>query len=252
MNLIIPQNIFSAIFAFSLPADLKSNIDVKESSLISRELDRNDNLIGLIPSCDLINHKNFFVSRKTAVSFDGSLSNSYFYFKPEQVKIDKIYLKGDISKNEILLSKILFAERFSSDAEFILDTEPVNFLDRNYIIAGNENLNAAYLDNRISFSDELAELLNAPYVNFVLASKNMELLKEFTSHLEPIDKQVEDNISKILDNISLEGKVAEFITENLSGVYFDMTEIEETSIKELFKLLYYHGFVDDLFDINFV
>ncbi len=252
MNILIPQNIFSAIFALSLPENVQSNIVVKESSLIGRELELSDNSIGLMPSCDLIDHRDLFVSSKAGISFDGELSNTYFYFVPEQTVFNKIFLRGDISKNEVLLSKILFAEKFSSEVEFLIDTEPLKLGERNYIIAGNENLSPEYLKTRLSFSDEMADLLNSPYTNFLLVSRNERMLKEFDSMLGSLDSIIEDNINKILGRITLENSVADYIRENLNTVYYEITENETDSLKELIKLLYYHGFVDDMFDIKFV
>jgi len=92
MNIIIPQNIYSALFAFSLPDNLKENIIIKESSLIIKELEKNKDNVGLIPSLDLLLHPEIFVSETFAVSFDGLLSNSYLYFMPEQNGLKKICL----------------------------------------------------------------------------------------------------------------------------------------------------------------
>ncbi|KAB2844186.1 MAG: hypothetical protein F9K45_05190, partial [Melioribacteraceae bacterium] len=114
MKVVIPQNIYAAIFAINLPGEIKNNIKVTASSLIANEIEKGNSDIGLMPTFDLINHKDFFVSGKAALSFDGILSNTYFYFVPGTEKISEIFLRGDISSNEIILSKILFSERFNS------------------------------------------------------------------------------------------------------------------------------------------
>ncbi|MFA3782953.1 hypothetical protein ABRY23_07820 [Melioribacteraceae bacterium 4301-Me] len=252
MDILLPQNIFAAIFALSLPADNIKNIIVKESSLIARDLELHEDYIGLMPSCDLIDHRDLYVSSKIGISFDGELSNAYFYFLPEQKNFDKVFLRGDISKNEVILPKILFNERFSADVEFVIDKEELKLNERNYIIVGNENLSQNFLKSRISLADEIAELLNAPYTNYLLTSKNKDLLTDFTIKLTDLDKIVEDNINKILNKIDLEINMADYIRENLGSIYFEITETEIDSINELIKLLFYHGFVDDIFDIKFV
>ena len=50
MKIIIPQNIFTTIFALALPDSEKGKIVVKESSLIVKELEANKDSIGIIPS----------------------------------------------------------------------------------------------------------------------------------------------------------------------------------------------------------
>ena len=104
----------------------------------------------------------------------------------------------------------------------------------------------------MSFSDQVAELLDYPYINFVLASKDENLIKDFNSTFESIDRKVEDEISEILNKLDLNEETNEFIRMNLNSVYFDMTPNEVEGLKELYKLLFYHGLIEDLFEIKFV
>lgn len=252
MNFIIPKNIFSALLTLSLPDDEKKNIIVKESSLISREIAANPGSVGLIPSCDLINHRDLFVSSKSAVSFDGMLSNAYLYFPPDEKGFKSIYMRGDVSINEIILSKIMFSERFSSQVEIVVDSGQKDTASRNYLVAGNENFTDWDYRNSISFADNIAELIDGPYVNYVLASADEENLKIFAKNLDGLDSVIDDSIAKYLSKTGLGDEVNQFITENLGSVYFEMTENEKNSLTELLKLVYYHGIVEDLFDIKFV
>ena len=80
MKLIMPKNVFSAILKTALPQKYQIDILYQESSLICKSLEYNTSAIALIPSLELINNRNLFVSKKIALSFDGMLSNSYFYF----------------------------------------------------------------------------------------------------------------------------------------------------------------------------
>ena len=83
MKLIIPKNIYSALFALSLPDELKDSICVESSSLISREVKNGNADIALMPSLDLLKNNDLFVSKKIGISFDGLLSNSYLHLVPE-------------------------------------------------------------------------------------------------------------------------------------------------------------------------
>lgn len=252
MKLFIPQSIYSAIFAMTLNEDLQGSTIVKPSSMIAQELENTPDSIGLMPSCDLYKHKNLFVSRRGAISFDGVLSNSYIYFSTEQERFEDIYLRGDISTNEIILSKILFSERYDTDINVNLDTGQLDFSEKNYIIAGNENLDYEPFETAMSYADQISAILDAPYVNFVFASKNESLIAEFNSNFENIDQTIEDNIVEFLDKIDLVESMRQKMINGLSSVYYEMTEVETESLNDLLKLPFYKGIFKDLIDVKFV
>ena len=252
MKLILPKNVFSAILKTALPQEYQTEIMYQESSLVCKSLEYNTSAIALIPSLELVNHRNLFVSQKIALSFDGVLSNSYFYFVEGEKKFQKIYLRGDISLNEIFLAKILFAEKFSSQIEITLDTNKTAEKGRDYIIAGDENFHLWDYQSAISLADEVSEMIDLPYVNFVFASQDKEALKEFHKQINPIDERIESEIVNIIKELNLSEKTKEFITENLGSIYFDVTDNEETAVNELIKLIFYHGIIDDIFDVKFL
>ena len=252
MNIVIPQNIYSAIFAIQLPDEIKTDIKVTASSLIANEIEKGNSDVGLIPSFDLLNHRELYVSRKVALSFDGLLSNTYFYFVPGSDKISEIFLRGDVSSNEIILSKILFSERFEANIKLTLDTSEIIDENKNYIITGGDNFGSFDFNKGISFADQVAEMIDYPYVNYVWVSKSENKLKEFNKFFEEIDKKVEDKIGVILSSMNLSKEVNEFITGNLNTVYFEMTDNEVAGLHELIKLPFYHGIIKELFELNLV
>lgn len=252
MKILFPQNIFSALLVLSLPEDLKKNVEIKSSATIAKELEDDPSAIGFLPSCDLIDHKDFFVSNKFFIAFDGLLSNSYLYFSPNQKNLSEFLLRGDVSKNDILLAKILFSERFDTALSFKIDlNESVND-EQNFIVSGRENFDNNLYQNGLSFSDQVAELIDYPYVNFILAAKSEKMIKEFSSKFESLDRRIEDDINNILAKLDLDNATKDFFKMNLNSVYFDMTKNEIDGLKELYKLLFYHGIIEDLFEINFV
>jgi len=153
MKLILPKNVFSDILKTALPQEYGKEILYQESSLICKSLEYNMEAVALIPSLELVNNRNLFVSNKIALSFDGALSNSYFYFIEGEKNFQKIYLRGDISLNEILLAKILFAEKYSAQIDITLDTNKTAEKGRDYIIAGDENFHLRDYQSAISLAD---------------------------------------------------------------------------------------------------
>lgn len=251
MKLITPKNYFTSIFTEAVN---KKELELffVEASLVGKELEYNTSAVALMPSLDLINHRNLFVSRKYAVSFDGMLSNSFFYFHQNKRKFEKIFLRGDVSLNDIILTKILLSERFSSQAEISLDTAAVPANEKDYLVAGNENFSLWDFKSGISFSDQIAEMLDLPYVNFVFASPDKEALTAFNTLVGNVDQIIEDKIDDILRKLNPPDGVKTFLKENLDSIYFEMTPHETEGLNELIKLLFYHGIIDDMFDIKFV
>lgn len=252
MKLILPKNIFSAILKTALPQDYQLEILYKESSLICKSLEYNTSAIALIPSLELVNHRNLFVSKNISVSLDGVLSNAYFYFIEGEKRFHNIYLRGDISLNEIFLAKILFAEKYSAQIEITLDTNKIAEKGRDYIIAGDENFHLWNYQTAISLADEISEMIDLPYVNFVFASQDKEALEEFNKKIIPIDEKIDNEILHIVKGLTFPEKVTNYVMDNLGSVYFDMTENEENAINELIKLIFYHGIIDDMFDVKFI
>lgn len=251
MKLIAPKNLFTSILAEAIDKN-ELELFFVEASLIGKELEYNTSAIGLIPSLDMINHRNLFVSSKYAVSFDGVLSNSFFYFHENERAFEKITLRGDVSLNDIILTRILFSERFSSQAEITLDTGKVPAKGKDYLVVGDENYSLWDFKNGISFSDQVSEMLDFPYVNFVFASPDKEALTNFNNLIGNIDQTIEEKIDDILKQISLGEEAKSFLKENIDSIYYEMTSNETEGLNELIKLLFYHGIIEDMFDIKFV
>ena len=252
MKIIMPKNIYSSILAAELQKNEVFEISNKESSLICKDLEFNTSAVALIPSLDLINHRHLFVSGKLGISFDGVLSNSYLYFVEGQKNIERIYLRGDVSLNEILLTKILFSERYGANLEITLDLSKSPESGKDFIVVGDENYSLWDVENAISLADETSELLDLPYVNYVFASPDREAMEMFNNSINPVDIIIEDKIENTLDGFQVSEQAKNFITSNLGSLYYDMTENEMSAVNELMKLVFYHGIIDDMFDVKFV
>lgn len=252
MNLYLPKNIFSSIFESNIPENADIKIIKKESALLTKQLFNDPDAIALIPSLELLNHEDLLVSSKLSFSFDGNLSYSYMYFTENERMVDKIFMRADVTVNEVILTKILFSERYSIYPEITLDTSIQKQPEKDYVVSGDENFTSWNFEHGISFADEISDLIDLPYVNFIFASQNKNSLENFNNLFNEVDAKVEDNIDNILHPLSYSENVKSFIKENLGSIYFELTQNEIEALKELVKLTYYHEIIDDLFDINFV
>jgi hypothetical protein len=252
MKILIPKNIFGALLSLNFPDNIKEKVEVMPSSMITSEIIKGNADVGLIPSLDLLNHPELKISGEIGISFDGLLSNAYLYFAPEQNSFEKINLRGDVSSNEIILTKIMFQERFDIEVEVTLDTKPVDFDENNYLIVGSENDEYVINKNGISFADQIAELIDYPYVNFVLASNDETRLTELVKLITGIDKKVEDDLFNLLSKMKLQKANEDLFIENIDSLYFELTQNEREALDELIKLTFYHGIVEEIKGLSFV
>ena len=254
MNILIPQNFYAGLWALMLNDEHKSKLIIKPASLLNQEVENSDeNDIFLLPSLSVYKNKDLFISKRFCMAFDGLLSNSYLYLREGIQTFDSILLRGDVSINEIFLSKILFLEKYDSEIEIKLDTSEKFDLEKNdYLIVGNENIEADFVNNGISFADEINTLLNYPYVDFILASKSKESLEEFHGSYEKLEERLEDEIDVLLQKMKLDEPVSDFIKMNLNSLYFELTENEISALNEMCRLPFYHGMTEDITDLKFI
>jgi hypothetical protein len=252
MKLIAPNNIFSTIFYLSIPEEKRPELILKDSSLITNELLMQENNIALIPSLDLINHRDLFVSSKIAIGFDAELSNSYLYFSSNDSELKKISLKGDISSNEVILSKIIFKETYNIQPQIELDTHR-DFSDKkNYLLSGNLNWNNDKFKTGVSFAEQIALYQDHHYLNYLLAANKAETLNKFHSDNSELSKRIKENFSSLVEGINFNLELNNFLISNQDSIEFSLDIMKKDSYSELLKLLYYHQIIDDIFDVKFV
>ncbi len=247
----LPENVFAKL----LLSELSDVNDFKKtylpSAVISKNLLANEDSIGIIPTLDLIHHPEFYISSKIGISFNALLSNAYLHFKENQHTINNFYIKGDVSSNEVILSKILLKELYDIDLTPKLATPDFSVKDEHVLIVGDENFNNELFLEGLSFSEEIIELIDAPYVNFVLASKNENLLKQFTEkHRDDFINGHPEADDKIFSNFSRNS--CDFIQVNLQHVLFDFEEQDLEGIKTLLQLPFYYGLIKSMIDLKFV
>lgn len=247
----LPDNIFTKLLVNGLSEEQDLKKSFLPSAVISKKLLEIENSIGIIPTLDLIHHPDFFISSKIGISFDALLSNAYIHFKENQHSIENFYIKGDVSSNEVILSKILLKELYDIDLTPKLATPDFSIKDEHVLIVGDDNYKNDLFFEGLSFSEEIIELIDAPYVNFVLASKNENLLKQFT------EKHRDDFIS---GNMKFDDKLfsdfsknsCEFIQVNFQHVLFSFEEQDLEGVKTLLQLPFYYGLIKNMIELKFV
>jgi hypothetical protein len=247
----LPSSVFTNLIADAMPESMKKNIKFIPSALISKHIEKEES-IGLIPTMDLIKHNELFVSSSIGLSFDGILSNSYIYFKPGENEVDKLILSGDVSSVESLTSKILFSELYNREVDILLSTLKSDKVEENMVITGDENFISGLYAKGLSFSEEMVELISAPFVNFVFASNSEVLLKELNSKLKGISDQFYLKAEEGNFNISISNETKNFISENINSCVVEFEEQDIEGIDQLIRIPYYHGIIENIIVPKFI
>ena len=251
MNLYLPNNFYSRLLAESLSSEKKIKIYYFPSAILSSKLNEDNNGVALIPSLDLLNNKEFFVSSKFGVSFEGSLSNSYFYFT-KKGDINNLSLIGDISSTEVILSKIIFKEEYELDVNIEISKDQ-KIENKNKLIVGDENFNSVNLNFALSLTEKITDIFDypLPFVNYILASNNKELLKTFNIKAEEIQNRIIKLIDKSETIKSINTNSKKFILNNVPSLIYNYDEQDKEGLVELIKLPYFHAIVKDIIEIKF-
>jgi hypothetical protein len=252
MEILLPDNIFARILSSVFTEKELVNLHLFPSGLLSKKINEIKNSVGLIPTMDLLNHKDFFVSRSVGISFDESICNSYLYFNNEEQNLKEIALAGDVSTNEAVLTKILFSENYGINVQLSFEKPNGASPNKNRILVGDRNFSSGNFETGISFAEEMIELISAPYINFVFASESEEALKKFHSKYQGIISVL--NPTEVFENTNeaFASSSKNYLSDNLQHVVFSFDEQDLEGIKQLLQLPYYHGIIKDMIDVKFV
>lgn len=247
----LPQNIFSRILLSEIEDKSGFESEFLPASLVVKNILQNEDSLGLIPTMDILTNNDLFVSSEIGISFNALISNTYIYFKEEQETIEELFLRGDVSSNEVILSKILFKEFYDVELKTTLLSKELPDFKDNILITGDENFEKGLFLNGLSFSEEIIELIDAPYINFVLAGSSEEVLNNFVkSQKENFKKAHSDSFNDSFPTFPQTS--LDFLSVNIQHLVFDFDEQDIEGIKQLLQLPYYHGMIKEMLDVKFV
>jgi len=252
MKVFFPQNIFTDLIKNSFDKSTASQISFLHSSLITGEVLKNSGSVGLIPTMDLIRHKDLFVSRSFGISFEQSLCNSYLYFHTHGKDIKELNLIGDVSSNEAIGGKLILKELYGVDVQMNLLTGNSNTDGKNILCAGDANFDDDKFLTGISFAEEIIEVFSLPYVNFVLVSKDQVVLEDFHSSIIDIQTKVYNRVEDENFGNQLSAKSKEKIKESISSFICKLDEQDMDGIDQLLRLAFYHEIISEIIEVKFV
>ena len=252
MNILLPHNIYTNLLAQALPETLHHTLGYKNASLLGKSLAEQKADIVLLPVTDLLQHREFFISQRRGISFDGPLSNAYFYFAPEQQHIHKVILAGDISGTEVLCTKILLRELYNEEAEISISTTKTESSQSTLLLSGDANLENNRFFSGMNMTEEIMDVIDLPFVHYVFASLEEETLKQFETLTEGIESRIYEAVEQEDWEFRLSPDAKEFFRSNMSHVVYEFDEQDKEGIRQILRLPYFHSIADDLVDIKFV
>lgn len=252
MLIYFPKNIFTELIYNSLSPEISGQVEFIPASLISKKLSKNDNSIGLIPSFDLLKHKDYFVSKSFGISFENSLCNSYLYLQTEGGQIKELNLLGDVSSNEVIGSKLILKELYSTEVNIGLITDASDGKNKDLLIVGDENFTSGKYVKGLSLAEEITEVLSLPYVNFALASTSELHIRDFIKSTVGLQAAIYDRVEKGEHNLNLPDDAKLYFRENISSFICNLEEQDLDGLDQLLKLPFYHNLIQEIVEIKFV
>jgi len=251
MKIIAPNNFFTRLFFYFAPKGMVDDIQYLPSSLITQELKKTVNSVAFIPTMDLIQNKDLFVSKLFGLSFEGSLSNSYIYYTGKNKDIPEITLSGDVSSCEAILTKILYKELYEEEVKIKLAISPDEKPEGRVILTGDNNFANDNFVNGISYAEEIGELINLPYVNYVIASKDSELISQFNTLAESFINEFTEKSEEAVKAV-LPANIQEYVIANLPSLIFMFDELDLEGVEQILRLPYFHGIINEIVELNLV
>jgi len=252
MQVYFPKNIFTALIYNSLAPELTGVINFIPASLISKKLSENDNSIGLIPSFDLLKHKDYFVSKSFGISFENSLCNSYLYFQTHGKQIKDLGITGDVSSNEVIGCKLILKELYTTEINISLLTDSPGNSNNDLLVVGDENFISGKYNKAISLAEEIIEVISLPYVNFALASTNELLLLDFAPYTISLQAKIYDKVDNGEFGLNFTEEVKQYFKENISSFICNLDEQDVDGLDQLLRLPFYHDLIQEIIEIKFV
>ncbi|MCE1190124.1 MAG: hypothetical protein LWX56_13410 [Ignavibacteria bacterium] len=252
MNIVLPHNVFTSLFLQAAPEHLKKLITFKPSSMLGTLLQENKADIVLLPSTDLIKHTDFFVSSRRGISFDGPLSNSYLYFQPNQLELTDFALAGDISGTDVICLKILMQELYDRAISIKLLSSLPHKLEGNTLIAGDHNYTSGLFAQGMNLTEEMVELLDLPFVNYVFCANSQEKLEWLHTETAGIEQQIYAEVENPEWDYRLTPEAKTLFSDEIAHVLYEFEDQDKEALIQVLRLPYFHGMIDDIFNIHFV
>lgn len=251
MRLLLPENIYFRALVSILPPESGISAEFRPSAAILQAFESKEADVAFIPSLYLIKDDSLRISPKIGLSFEGLGSTSFLVLHevPEEGKPD-ISITGDHSIQEALLAKMMMNELYTIEPRFHIKTADDALNDKNIILAGDIAFTSGKYKEALSFGEEVVEMNDLPYLNYVLAAKDSGKGRQ----AEKILAELSDKFYDVLEGEELFGLDPEsrgFVRENMPNTILDIDEADLEGLNALLRMLFYEGLTEDIRELKF-
>ena len=141
---------------------------------------------------------------------------------------------------------------YRSDIQVEISTHLNKPESRNLLIAGDENFVEEKFNEGISFAESMVETLSFPFVNYVFASNEKEILENFIKEIDEIDSLVYNKIEEGNFDKKISQASEEHIRSNISSLVLKFDDQDVEGINQILRLPYFHGIVTDIVEIKYI
>ncbi|MCK6615006.1 MAG: hypothetical protein L6Q47_12275 [Ignavibacteriaceae bacterium] len=251
MRLLLPDNIYFRALVSVLPQEKGITAGFLPSASIISAITTGEADVAFLPSLYLTNDESLRISSKIGLSFEGLGSTSYLVLHevPEEGRPD-ISITGDHSAQEALLAKMLMNELYTIEPKFHIKAPEDALHDKNIILAGDLAFISGKYREALSFAEEVVEMGDLPYLNFVFCAKDSGKGKQAEKIiLEAVDKFYDALEGEELFGLDPESR--QFVRENMQNTILDIDEADLEGLNNLLRMLFYEGLADDIRELKF-
>lgn len=251
MKLYLPDNIFSRLIFENLPGEIKQKTSFLPSALIAKKLSEENESVGFIPCLDIINHRELVVSKKYGIAFESEFANSFIYYNKLNNPITEFSLMGDVSSQEVILTKVFLKELYDIEASLNIITSENIDDEKNIVAVGSINYKNDNFTSGLSFALEMEDIVGSTYVNYILACKSETVLNDLHLLLQGIESKIYDFVVEENDFMK-QNEIAEIIRQNISGVIYEFNEGDINSFEQLLQLPFMHSFIEEIPEVKYL
>lgn len=249
----LPNNLYTRLIKQVMTENLANRVVFSETPLLMKRLLSGEYQAVLVPVFELLNkdEEELFISSKYGLVLENDLSLSFLYFPPDTDEIEEIQVAGDVSSQDILLTKILLKESFEIEPKISLASKEEK-PQASLLLSGDLNFAQNRFMKGMNIAEHVAELLTLPYVSYILVSKSKDVLEELHHEFTGLNDALSELVETGGWDSGITPEVTEFLRVNVASIVLELIDDDRKGIEQLVQLPYFHQVVDEIPELRFV
>lgn len=205
----------------------------------------------LSPIAYAMDHSLYSIIPEVAASSEGVSNVVCLYFN-ENLKEIKTIATDLINASEMVLTKLILLEKYSSNITFIaseLNLDKMLQKADAALIVGDYNRKFLSQKNKLDLVDEWSDMMELPYVHGIWTTRKDKLSKDDMKLLIDSAQYGSNHLTEVASNYNPDD--TESIVDFLTLFSYKMDEKVKTGLIEFIRMAYYYDIIKDLPDFEF-